>query len=108
MIWGDIRPSEQSGTAATDNMSGGAEKDVSRLMESFEAKKQIRRRQNTTASARFRQRRKEREEELTKKYEILNNKFKDMEKLTTHLTAENNLLKGLLLKEKESKGLFLG
>jgi hypothetical protein len=89
-------------------MSGRAEKDVSRLMESFEAKKRTRRRQNTTASARFRQRRKEREEELTKKYEILNNKFKDIEKLTTRSTAKNNLLKGRLLKEKEGKGLFLG
>ena len=103
LIWGDIRPSEQFGTAATDNISGRAEKDASRLMESFEATKRTRRRQNTTASARFRQRRKEREEELTKKYEILNNKFMDMEKVTTRLTAENNLLKGLLLKEKEGK-----
>lgn len=58
------------------------------LIESFQAKQRTSRLQNTAASARFRQRRKMREEELTKTLEAVNNKVQVMEDSIKQLTIE--------------------
>lgn len=97
---------DAEGEATTDAKSDEADKDTRSLIESIEAKKRISRLQNTAASTRFRQRRKQREEELTEKLEVMRSKWEVMEDSMKRLTVENDLLKELLSKGKGAKGLL--
>jgi hypothetical protein len=75
------------------------------LINSLVAKQRRSRQLNTAASARFRMKRKQREEDLTNKLEDMTSKFTDMKDSVTRLTTEKDLLRDLLMKSKGGAGL---
>lgn len=70
---------------------------------SSQAIEEDKRRRNTAASARFRVKKKQREQAMAQSAKEMSDKIKELEDSVTRLKAENQWLKGLIIEKNENK-----